>query len=190
MWYERPKFLWEPESSLKRHHTIIEIDTDNPETKKEVFVNRIEVKTDMLKKQKHVCQAGTRSEECLYWFQSLKQKKTRKAFPQRDKTELQKQNGTSEQLICIAEIEAAGKKIIKMAQSRAFAEEISSLGSANNKKVAKIKQNYKLYSLNAFVDEYQVLCVGGMLKNSSLNNSCTHPILLPSYSVTQEWYCY
>ena len=126
----------------------------------------------------------------MYWFQRLKQKKTRKAFPQRDKTELQKQNGTSEQLICIAEIEAAGKKIIKMAQSRAFAEEISSLGSANNKKVAKIKQNYKLYSLNAFVDEYQVLCVGGMLKNSSLNNSCTHPILLPSYSVTQEWYCY
>ena len=48
MWYEGPKFLWEPESSWKRHHTIKEIDTDDPETKEEVFINRIEVKTDIL----------------------------------------------------------------------------------------------------------------------------------------------
>ena len=48
-----------------------------------------------------------------------------------------------------------------MAQSRAFAEEISLLGSANNKKVAKVKQNSKLDSLGPFVDEDQVLHVGG-----------------------------
>ena len=48
VWYEGPKFLWEPESSWKRHHTIKEIDTDGPETKEEVFINRIEVKTDIL----------------------------------------------------------------------------------------------------------------------------------------------
>ena len=48
MWYEGLKFLWEPESSCKRHHTIKEIDTDDPEIKKEVFVNRSEVKTDIL----------------------------------------------------------------------------------------------------------------------------------------------
>ena len=33
-----------------------------------------------------------------------------KAFPKRDKTELHRQIGTSEQLLSIAEIEAAGKK--------------------------------------------------------------------------------
>ena len=60
-----------------------------------------------------------------------------------------------------------------MTQSRAFAEEIISLGSANNKKVAKVKQNNKLYSLDTFVDEDQVLRA-----------------LYSSYSVTQEWYCY
>ena len=78
----------------------------------------------------------------------------RKAFPKWDKTELHQQIGTSEQLLSIARIEAAGKKIIKMAQSRAFAEEISSLDSANNTKIAKIKQNNKLYSLDPFVDPF------------------------------------
>ena len=78
----------------------------------------------------------------------------RKAFPKSDKTELHQQIGTSEQLLSIARIETAGKKIIKMAQSRAFAEEISSLGSANNTKIAKIKQNNKLYSLDPFVDPF------------------------------------
>ena len=48
MWYEGGKFLWEPESSCKRHHTIKETDTDDPETKKEFFAKRIKVKTDIL----------------------------------------------------------------------------------------------------------------------------------------------
>ena len=86
----------------------------------------------------------------------------------------------------IGEIEIAGNRIIKIADNRAFAEEISSLGSANNKKVAKIKQNSKLYSLYPFVDEDQVLCVDGRFKNSSLNNNCTHPILLPKNIAVTE----
>ena len=48
IWYEGPKFLWESEPSWKRDHTVEAIDNDDPETKKEVFVHRIEVKTDTL----------------------------------------------------------------------------------------------------------------------------------------------
>ena len=46
----------------------------------------------------------------------------KKAFSKRDKT-----------AASIDEVEISGKKIIKMAQSRAFTEEMSSLGSANYK---------------------------------------------------------
>ena len=49
VWYEGPEFLWEPESSWKRDYTVEDIDTDDLETKKGVFVNRIEVKTDIQK---------------------------------------------------------------------------------------------------------------------------------------------
>ena len=60
-----------------------------------------------------------------------------KAFPKRDKTEQDQQIETGEELLSIAEIEIAGKKIIKLTQNRVFAEEISSLGSANNKRLKK-----------------------------------------------------
>ena len=102
----------------------------------------------------------------------------RKAFPKRDTTVLHQQTGTFEQFLGIIEIEIVGKKLIKVAQNRAFAEELSSLGLANNKKVAKEKQKSKLYSLDPFVDEKKVLSVGGRLTNSSLNISCTHVIQL------------
>ena len=79
-----------------------------------------------------------------------------------------------------------------MAQSRAFAKEISSLSSANNKNVENVKRNNKLYSLDPFVDEDQVLRVDGRLKDTSLYNSCTHPILLPKNGTVTElpirWY--
>ena len=48
MGYEGPKFIWEPDSSWKRDHTVKEKDNDDPDTKKEDFANRIEVKTDIL----------------------------------------------------------------------------------------------------------------------------------------------
>ena len=81
--------------------------------------------------------------------------------------ELQQQIRTPEQLLSIVEIKTAGKKIIKIAQSRAFAEEINSLGSVNSKEIAKGKRNNKVYSLHPIIDEDQVLCISGRFKNSS-----------------------
>ena len=112
-----------------------------PETKKEVFVNKIEVKTNALETLETRFSSWNKERKVLVLVLNFKTILLRKAFPKRDKTELHQQIGTSEQLLSIAEIEIAGKKIIKMAQNIAFAEEISSLGSAKNTKVAKVKQN-------------------------------------------------
>ena len=100
--------------------------------------------------------------------------------------ELHQQIRTPEQLLSIAEIETAGKKIIKIAQSRAFAEEINSLVSVNSNEIAKGKRNNKVYSLHPIIDEDQVLCIGGRFKNSSLSSSCTHSILLPMNGALTE----
>ena len=162
---------------MEKRSYIEEIDTDDSETKKEVFVNRIEVKTDTLEILETHFSSWNKTSRVFALVLKFKTNLLREAFPKRDKTELHQQIGASAQLLSISEIEIAGKKIIKMAQNRAFGEEICSLGSAKNKMVAKMNQNSKLYSLDPFVDEDQVLRVGGRLKNSSLNNSCTHPIL-------------
>ena len=108
MWYEGPKFLWEPESSRKRHHTV-EIDTDDPETKKEVFVNRIEVKSDILETLETRFSSWNKMRRVFALVLKFKTNLIKKAFPKRDKTELHQQIGTSEQLSSIAEIETAGE---------------------------------------------------------------------------------
>ena len=110
MWYEGPKFLWEPESSRKRHHTIKEIDTADPETKKEAFVNRIEVKTDILETLETRFSSWNKMRRVFALVLKFKTNLLKKAFPKRDKTELRQQIGTSEQLLSFAEMEAAGKK--------------------------------------------------------------------------------
>ena len=74
-------------------------------------------------------------------------------FPKRNELKLVQQIGKSEQLLSIAEIEVSGKKIIKMTKNRAFAEEVTSPGSANSQKVSKVKQKIKLNLLDLFVDE-------------------------------------
>ena len=109
MWYEGPKFLWEPESSRKRHHTVEEIDTDDPETKKEVFVNRIEVKSDILETLETRFSSWNKMRRVLALVLKFKTNLIKKAFPKRHKTELHQQIGTSEQLSSIAEIETAGE---------------------------------------------------------------------------------
>ena len=50
MWREETKFFLKQESSWssKSHHTVEDIDIDDPETKKEAFLSNIEVKADIL----------------------------------------------------------------------------------------------------------------------------------------------
>ena len=186
MWYKGPKSLWESESSWKRDHIIEEIDADDPETKKEVSINRIEVKTDTLETLETRFSSWNKMGRVFALVLKFKTNLLRNFFQKRDKTELHKQIGTLEQFLSNAEIEIVEKKIIKMAQSRPFAEEISLLGLAKNKKVSKVKQNSKLYSLDPFIGEDQVLHLGGRLKNASLNNSFTHPALLPKNGTITE----
>ena len=112
MWYEGPKFLWELESSWKRDHIEEEIDTDDPETKKDVFVNRTEVKTGTLETLETHFSSWNKMRRVFELVLKFKTNLLRQAFPKRDKSELHQQIGTSEQLLSIAEIEIAGKQII------------------------------------------------------------------------------
>ena len=84
VWYEGPEFLKEPKSSWERHHMVEEIDTDEPDIKKEVFVNRTEVKTDILE-----------TLEIRFSSWNKMRRDLALVFPKRDKTELHKQIGTS-----------------------------------------------------------------------------------------------
>ena len=147
---------------------------------------RIEVKTDKLETLETCLSSWNKMRKVFALVLKFKTNLLRKAFPKRDTTVLHQQTGTFEQLLSIVEIEIAGKKLINVAQNRAFAEELSWLGLTNNKKVAKEKQKSKLYLLDPFVDEKQVLSVGGRLTNSSSNISSTHAIQLSNNGTFTE----
>ena len=98
MWYEGPTFPWESESSWKKHHAIKENDTNDTKIKKEVFVNRMDKKTDILEKLETCLSSWNKMRRVFAFALKFRTNLLRKAFPKRDKTELPQQIGTSEHI--------------------------------------------------------------------------------------------
>ena len=144
---------------------------------------RIEVKTDKLETLETCLSSWNKMRKVFALVLKFKTNLLRKAFPKRDTTVLHQQTGTFEQLLSIVEIEIAGKKLINVAQNRAFAEELSWLGLTNNKKVAKEKQKSKLYLLDPFVDEKQVLSVGGNSQTAARTSVLLMPFSYPTMAL-------
>lgn len=81
-------------------------------------------------------------------------------------------NKTKSGLLSSDELAQSTEVICKIVQNECFSEDIRNL--KNNKMVSA-----RLRNLNPFVDENNVLRVGGRLSNSPLERSVKHPILLP-----------
>lgn len=72
------------------------------------------------------------------------------------------------------EIEKAEECCIRQCQRKWFEEEIEAI-----EKLKKLKRNSKLLSLNPFLDDKQILRVGGRLENANLSENKKHQILIP-----------
>nr|CAH7724597.1 unnamed protein product [Callosobruchus chinensis] len=81
----------------------------------------------------------------------------------------------SKGLLTLDEIENGFLCLIRCAQRECFSQEISDLLSKN-----KISKKSKLLMLNPFLDENNVLRVGGRLENSMYSYDKKHPIILSS----------
>lgn len=71
------------------------------------------------------------------------------------------------------DIEEALNICIKKVQSEEFAEEVESLKRDNH-----VKNYSKLKSLDPYLDEKEILRVGGRLRQANLNNETKHPIII------------
>ena len=83
------------------------------------------MKTDKLETLETCLSSWNKMKKVFALVLKFKTNLLRKAFPKRDTTVLHQQTGTFEQLLSIVEIKIAGKKLINVAQNRAFAEELS-----------------------------------------------------------------
>ncbi|XP_011859715.1 PREDICTED: uncharacterized protein LOC105557156 [Vollenhovia emeryi] len=75
------------------------------------------------------------------------------------------------------EIECARKCIIRREQRTAFCEELRAL-----RKGIEMSRKSSVRAMNPFLDEDDILRVGGRLEHSELHQDAKHPILLPHHS--------
>ena len=83
--------------------------------------------------------------------------------------------------ITVSEIEKAHNFVIKSCQNLEYSEEITILKQHRN-----LNSKSKILSLNPFVDDDNMLRVGGRLRNSEMHNINKHQIIIPTKSHI-EW---
>ena len=103
-------------------------------------------------------------------------------------------NNTDQEYPCVlnvANIQDAEIIIIRLHQRRYFKDEISILIRMRNGEES-IQSSSKISNLVPFIDENEVLRVGGRIKRSNLNTEYIHPILLSSKGIETnllvKWY--
>lgn len=72
------------------------------------------------------------------------------------------------------EVYDAKRVIIKMIQSEEFEDEIKSIKQEGN-----VLRKSRLIALNSFLDEQEILRVGGRLKHAEIQEAFKYPIILP-----------
>ena len=92
-------------------------------------------------------------------------------------------------------IDQATKVIIKAVQREAFGDARSTYESDSTCNIVKIRKNIlkksSLYQLDPYVDDVDILRVGGRLRNTNFSFNKKHPVLLPKgHHVSMLLVCY
>ena len=87
----------------------------------------------------------------------------------------------NQSLLGTSPMEEAKSIIIKMVRKRSFNDEFKWLKSIKDKTWANkaLDRGSKISSLDPFLDKDGIICAGGRLGNSFINNNCKNPTLLP-----------
>ena len=90
-------------------------------------------------------------------------------------------NSADQECTCVlnvADIQDAETIIIKFHQRRYLKDEINILIRMRHGEEVSLPSSSKISNLDPFIDENEVLRVGGRIKRSNLNTEYIHPILL------------
>lgn len=161
-WFTGPSFLWQKELPEEQEIMVGEIDED-PQFK------RAQVHTTAVKEQRFLLE---RLEKFSDWMRGVKAIARLKRCARSAKGPKERSNEST----TLEEIKDAEMFIIRTVQAEVFSEEIRSL---KPEKEVTAKQSTRLYKLNPFVDDHDVLRVGGRLAQAALHPHVKHPAILP-----------
>ncbi len=89
--------------------------------------------------------------------------------------------------LTVCELQQAEIQLLKYIQQQKFAEEIAALQlRSDTSRKSSIKKSSKVYRLDPLMSDVGLLCVGGRLHRSPIDDSRKHQVILPkSHHVTQ-----
>ena len=175
MLYQGPQFLWND-----YHANLIDseykVDENSAELKKDLSVNVASIETDnylltCIEKFSNFEKMKRILSYVLLFINRLKREQMIDGSRLRNKyKELS--------LLNVEKLNKAFHVIVKMLQNKYYHNEVFTLSSKG-----QTKNNSKIQELDPFLDQNNLLRVGGRLKRSSLEFNVKHPLLLPKNSV-------
>jgi len=163
-WFKGPDFLWKQQSTWKQSNES-KVATEDPEVKLQAKVNVVISKTSLLQT---LC---TRSNS---WKKLVNIMVHIKRFIRLLKEKVSKATRINSQ----SEVEAfqhAKTTLFMLVQEECFSEDIIKI-----KNKQPLKKSSSIIKLNPFLDNNNILRVGGRLQRSTLSIEEKHPIILPS----------
>ena len=164
-WLKGPVFLWEKELPVKEE-TVGEIEETDPEVRKgHTHTIKSKEENPLLERLKKFSD----------WSRAVKAIARLKRFIKEYKGHQKRTNKTTD----LEERKNVEMFIIKQVQSEAFSEEIKKI---RTQKENTSNKHDRLRKLNAFLDNSDILRVGGRLSQSTLHYNVKHPAILPKDS--------
>ena len=193
-WLSGPPFLWEQELPNRNKDVNLDISPDDPEVKKvQVFATRTHSErmatiSERLEYFSDWHRAKRAVAACMKLIASL-QHSSKEPLHSVKKTSKDKQT-TIYQSPLVDEMQKA-QAVLKSVREEAFSEEIKilkSLGASNHdtsreftrRRNSSMKKTSSLYRLDPFIDDDDVLQVGGRIRNASTSYDVKHPVIPPS----------
>ena len=170
------KFLWEPQDTWNTNIKTPAINSEDPELKKVVHVNQIVVHTDILSVlQNHASTWSKVARIVALMMLFVKKFRTRKK---------QRKIITSDEvtatLITTTMIQESRMLLVKLVQQKYFKVEYKwlKLMEGIDSDSRRLNRKCSISQCDPFIDESDVISVGGRLQSSHISYDCKHPILL------------
>ena len=186
-WFQGPEFLWKPQSTWLNssiQEMILDLKEDlewrkqikiNVTSANEDFISNMEIRFSCWQKLKRIIAY------ILKWKTIHMQEK--RMVTRGSKRVNMFSTNKNFSLLDINQIQQAEECIIKMIQLKYFKEEIKILKMKEETSDAReVKDSSDIAKLDPFLDERDLIRVGGRLARSNLNDECKHPIVLPKGS--------
>ena len=182
-WFQGPEFLWKPQSTWLNssiQEMMIDLKEDlewrkqikiNVTSANEGFISNMKIRFSCWQKLKRIIAY------ILKWKTIHMQEK--RMVTRGSKRVNMFSTNKNFSLLDINQIQQAEECIIKMIQLKYFKEEIKILKMKEETSDAReVKDSSDTAKLDPFLDERDLIRVGGRLARSNLNDECIHPIVL------------